>query len=740
MSLSWAMIGHHWLNATFTGVYQGLALAAVVWLLLKCLPRTNAATRHAIRWAALLAIAALPVVHWITAVASFERPEPNASREASLQIAASPSTPPMPVTPLTFELPHEPIVVSSEGSFKETSTSPRKKESRSSVEPPLTPRPAPTFLGESYSEWSPADPPGRPRPARHLSLPRGTGLLLMTVWISLAFIRLLFLARQSRALAKMSKNGRAPAEEWRRQFESLRDEMGLKRRIRLRMVPTLNGPIVMGCWRPAILFPAELPDRLATIDWERIMRHELAHVARFDHWTNAWEQMIAAVWFFHPAVWWLKRDLALDREIACDDHVLATPSSARRYALLLAQFASQTHKRKWTAAPAAWNHRSQLKQRIDMLLDPTRNACPRLSITRAGTLLLALGLAAGGAFQFTPRLAFSQHSPSADDLLAPPQKRPVTKVEVNKKTLSSQDAVRNESILSSTDQSNHDDLYIIKTPSAVITTPRPDARPSSHCTVIAVPTQAANQPAGSLTISSSRDARPRLFGAASLAALPDPPAPPAPAAPPAPPAPTPQVSAQAPVDYHRPKSAASEWPVAEAREESLERRMEKLERMVERMLKMKTPPARADDSLGHVEGGSRSESEAHTNLLRKEQRHSNPIDSETSSYEEEKDKSSKLIFKEAEKQFRAAQKELDGAIQHEDLARLQRRHVFEQVNHLAMERQILEEQRRSLRRELEILEKRIAEIAAQSSVEQAGEDGTDLRRERQTDSEPPPSY
>jgi hypothetical protein len=77
----------------------------------------------------LLVIAALPVVHWISAVASSHRPEPNASREASSPIAPSPSAPAMSNVPLTFELPHEPIVVSFEEDFKEVSTSPREEAS-----------------------------------------------------------------------------------------------------------------------------------------------------------------------------------------------------------------------------------------------------------------------------------------------------------------------------------------------------------------------------------------------------------------------------------------------------------------------------------------------------------------------------------------------------------------------------------------------------------------------------------
>ena len=51
------------LSALVTGGYQGLLLTAVAALGLKLVPRTNAATRHAVWFAVLLVVAALPVAH-----------------------------------------------------------------------------------------------------------------------------------------------------------------------------------------------------------------------------------------------------------------------------------------------------------------------------------------------------------------------------------------------------------------------------------------------------------------------------------------------------------------------------------------------------------------------------------------------------------------------------------------------------------------------------------------------------
>ena len=64
------------LEAMLNGLWQGIALAAAVWCLLRVLPRANAATRYVVWMAVLLAVCALPPLHnrrW--------RPEPGAGRE-----------------------------------------------------------------------------------------------------------------------------------------------------------------------------------------------------------------------------------------------------------------------------------------------------------------------------------------------------------------------------------------------------------------------------------------------------------------------------------------------------------------------------------------------------------------------------------------------------------------------------------------------------------------------------------
>jgi len=160
--------------------------------------------------------------------------------------------------------------------------------------------------------------------------------------------------------------------------------------------------VVLGFLKPVILLPADGALEAS----EAILRHELAHVRRRDDWTNLVQHCINALFFFHPAIWWVSKRISLEREIACDDQVLHSTRRPRAYALLLADLA--TRMQPSLLAPGVSTNQSQLKQRIDMILNSNRNTSPRLAKARLGLLAMAAALLAVAAIYFAPRLAFAQ--------------------------------------------------------------------------------------------------------------------------------------------------------------------------------------------------------------------------------------------------------------------------------------------------------------------------------------------
>jgi len=170
---------------------------------------------------------------------------------------------------------------------------------------------------------------------------------------------------------------------------------------------------------------------------EQILRHELAHVRRRDDWANLLQHFILAAFPFQPAVWWISKQLSLEREIACDDYVLQSSTQPRAYALLLANLAARMHRCPPLLAPGASNNKTQLQQRIDMILDTRRNTSPRLAVTWLTFMASAAALFAVTAICLAPRivLAQSEAAPAAansqDSLIDDPTSPAVASVAAN---------------------------------------------------------------------------------------------------------------------------------------------------------------------------------------------------------------------------------------------------------------------------------------------------------------------
>ena len=96
--------------------------------------------------------------------------------------------------------------------------------------------------------------------------------------------------------------------------------------------PILREPGVFGILRPVLLLPEGITDRLSAAQLCTIIAHEMCHVRRRDNLTAAVHMMVQSVFWFHPAVWWIKARLLEERERACDEAVLQSGNEAELYA------------------------------------------------------------------------------------------------------------------------------------------------------------------------------------------------------------------------------------------------------------------------------------------------------------------------------------------------------------------------------------------------------------------------
>jgi beta-lactamase regulating signal transducer with metallopeptidase domain len=173
-------------------------------------------------------------------------------------------------------------------------------------------------------------------------------------------------------------------------------------------------PTALGLINPAIVIPGWLMQELSPLELNQVLLHELAHLRRWDDWTNLAQQLIKAIFFFHPAVWWIERKVALEREMACDDAVLAETSSPRIYAECLARLAEKSFvHRSVVLAQAALGRIRETTIRVARILDPQRSSGPSRSLVPAVFLIALFAIGCGLWSARTSRLiGFGSDTPA----------------------------------------------------------------------------------------------------------------------------------------------------------------------------------------------------------------------------------------------------------------------------------------------------------------------------------------
>ncbi|WP_048922234.1 M56 family metallopeptidase [Rufibacter radiotolerans] len=123
--------------------------------------------------------------------------------------------------------------------------------------------------------------------------------------------------------------------EWQQRVQILSQKLGLKKLVQLAESGLVKVPAVVGHLQPIILLPLGTAAGLSPAQLEAILAHELAHVSRHDYLMNLLQCVVEALFFFHPAVWWISENIRAEREHCCDDLALTLCDNSLTYAYAL---------------------------------------------------------------------------------------------------------------------------------------------------------------------------------------------------------------------------------------------------------------------------------------------------------------------------------------------------------------------------------------------------------------------
>jgi beta-lactamase regulating signal transducer with metallopeptidase domain len=323
------------LGVVLNTLWQSAGVALLAWAALRRAPRVNAATREAVWWAVLAFVVLLPVLRGLPAGR-------QASREVP-RVAAS-------------------AAVSAPGAFDRY--------------------PAPLAGGF------------RRRDTAQVVLPSGSWpSLLLVLWSVFGMAQCARLAWSYLHLRRLKQRGWPASREQQAHFDGWMSSCGIRRPVRLVISSGVTMPVAIGFQHPAVVLPEALLAGLTAEELDHVLLHELAHLARRDDWTNLLARLAGAVLVLHPVAAWTLRQIDRQRELACDDWVVAATGAARPYAASLARlFELCASRRRVLLASGIADGGSQLGDRIAMLLRRGREFSPQASAVRvslcAGVMLV----------------------------------------------------------------------------------------------------------------------------------------------------------------------------------------------------------------------------------------------------------------------------------------------------------------------------------------------------------------
>ncbi len=375
------------LAAILNTLWLAFAVVAVIWISLRLIPRVNAATRHAVWWAVLALVVMLPVAGVLPRSA---RPVPSVAgteKQVQTRVLSSPAAKPLVVTRANAPAPaHRSALLNSSATLHPSGAA------------------VPSVPAHALSSGAYRDPGVR------IPIEFHTGnwqAMLLFFWTGLSSVLLCRIVLSYLHLRGLRNRARQASADIVLRFEQHLRQSRTSSDAQLLVSDEVISPLVAGFLHPVIILPDLLLREISEPELDYILLHERAHVVRRDNWTNLMGRLVSAVFIFHPVAAWVLHRIEREREIACDDWVVAATGSAFRYAAVLARLFEFCCKQRRELLATGMAHRtSNVRERIQFLLRPRLHFSPGASLSRvsfcvaAGLALLSFGLRMPGWIAF----------------------------------------------------------------------------------------------------------------------------------------------------------------------------------------------------------------------------------------------------------------------------------------------------------------------------------------------------
>lgn len=165
---------------------------------------------------------------------------------------------------------------------------------------------------------------------------------ILVLWCTGVLVFLSHLIVGSIAAERLKAALRRPAPDWLQNIANrLHKQLNISQSFQLFTSNAVTSPSVIGWIRPVILIPMASVAGLSPEHMEAMLAHELAHIRRHDYLINTMQAVVESLLFYHPAVWWVSKQIRREREHCCDDVAVIASGSPLVYAKALSLLAEQ---------------------------------------------------------------------------------------------------------------------------------------------------------------------------------------------------------------------------------------------------------------------------------------------------------------------------------------------------------------------------------------------------------------
>ncbi len=234
------------------------------------------------------------------------------------------------------------------------------------------------YISSPFSGLQPIDLPGdssgmNVTPETYLTVTEASPLfvsMFLGVWAAIALMKLLRLLPSLHAVYALRDRCRPFPASIEAQLPLWLEASARGRRTELMICDAVPGATVLGFQRPWIALPSSLVEALTADELDQIILHEHAHAQRRDDWVRLLQALAQAVLWIHPAVAFVGRALNREREMACDEWVVARTGLPKAYARCLTRAAEVRGRFRVEplVGPALLGAQHDLVRRVNRLL------------------------------------------------------------------------------------------------------------------------------------------------------------------------------------------------------------------------------------------------------------------------------------------------------------------------------------------------------------------------------------